>query len=332
MGALTEIVERQAREAWSALQPALGEPERIDLLKGRKERKTVCRLVGAGPSRTDVIAKRYRLSSGRIERAIYDDVLPRLPLPSLRCYGLAEEANGTRCWLFLEDAAGEPYSIALEEHRRLAGHWLGFLHTSVPGAPTAPLSDHGPSHYLERLRTTRAVIVASRANPAIGASHTKTLNAIDRQLDVLEERWELVEQRCAAMPRTVVHGDFVPKNLHVRSNACAPALLCFDWACGGWGSPAVDLAQAPSSSDRFSASPDLAAYWSVVRDHWPTYSLRSIEEWANIGSMFRALASMCWASRSLASEWVDEPITEMRVAQSLIGRAVRTARWWVCRS
>jgi len=327
MDTLIGIFESRAATAWRDLRPELGEPERIEILKGRKERKMVFRLVGAGPSRTDVIAKRYRLTTGLVERAIYDVVLPRLPVPSLRSHGFVEEADGTRCWLFLEDAGGEPYSVSVEDHRRLAGRWLGLLHTSAPQAPAAGLPDRGPGHYLECLRTARARIAAHRENATASPHRSAVLGAMLLWLDALEARWDAVERFCDAMPRTVVHGDFVPKNLRVRPGEAGLALLCFDWGCAGWGHPAADLAQRPASSDRFSASPDLAAYWSVVREHWPEYGLAMVSQWANLGGVFRSLASISWASRSLASTSVDKHIAEMLVGQAAIARALRAAAW-----
>ena len=327
MDALIGALETRVSEAWRALRlghrPDLAEPERIDILKGRKEKKTVCRLVGGGPSRTDVIAKHYRLATGLVERAIYDAVLPRVPALSLHCYGLVEELNATRCWLFLEDAGGEPYSVSVEEHRRLAGRWLGLLHAAVSRPPTARLPDRGPEYYLERLRTARSTIVANRGNPAFKPRDAETLDAILLQLDSLEASWDEVQRLCEAMPTTIVHGDFVPKNVRIRPSDSGPALLSFDWACAGWGNPAVDLAQTPASSDRFAASPDLASYWDVVRDHWPDCELDLVRQWAQLGSVFRSLASIGWACRGLAFEWVDEHIAEMRVAQSVIARDAR---------
>src|SRR2546430_5585275 len=43
-------------------------------------------------------------------RMIYEEVLPRLPVPALDCHGFWEEPAGKFSWLFLEDAIGECYS------------------------------------------------------------------------------------------------------------------------------------------------------------------------------------------------------------------------------
>ena len=74
---------------------------------------------------------------------VYAEVLARLPVSSVRCSGYAEDPEGRDAWLFLEESVAGEYSPALEEHRRLAGRWLGLLHTSAArsrrrGAPARP--------------------------------------------------------------------------------------------------------------------------------------------------------------------------------------------------
>ena len=311
----------RAVDAWRALRPGGAEPARVDLLKGRKERKIVCRLHDAGPAGASVIAKRCRLATGLAEQAAYDRVLPALPVTALRCHGLVEEPDGTHCWLFIEDAGDAHYSAANDAHRRLAGRWLGALHAAAPAAVAAALPERGPRHYLECLRRTQAAIEQSRDNPALGPAHHAVLDALVARLARLEGRWRAVEERCAAMPETVVHGDFVPKNLRVRRDAGGLTLLCFDWGGSGRGPAAVDLAQAPPSVRRFSADVDLEAYLRVVRPRWPHADLATVRGWASIGSVFRTLGALAWASRSLSSGWVDERVAEMRVAAAILARA-----------
>lgn len=311
----------RAVDAWRSLTPGGAEPARVDLLKGRKERKIVCRLHGAGPAGASVIAKRCRLATGLAEQVAYDRVLPALPVAALRCHGLVAEPDGAHCWLFIEDAGDARYSAANDAHRRLAGRWLGALHTAVPAAVAAALPERGPAHYLDCLRRTRAAIEQSRGNPALGPAHAAVLDALLVRLARLEARWAAVEDCCAAMPETVVHGDFVPKNLRVRRDAAGVALLCFDWGGAGRGPAAVDLAQAPPSVRRFSADADLETYLRAVRERWPRVDLATVRRWASVGSVFRTLGALAWSSRSLSSGWVDAPVAEMRVAAAILARA-----------
>lgn len=320
--------ERRAAEAWGRVRREAAEPWRVDVLQARKERKIVCRLAGAGPSRDSVIAKRCRVETGRLERRFYDAILPALGVPSLRCHGLVEEQDDAdRCWLFLEPAEGSRYSAAIEEHRRLAGRWLGLLHTSAPPSAATDLPDRSLRYHRSHLDQALANIAASRENPALSPADVAVLDAVANELALVDARWTELERMCEEMPDTVVHGDFVAKNLRVRHDTSGPALLCFDWGCAGRGSPAVDLAQAPASAPRFAASPDLESYWRVVRGVWPWCELAMIGRWARIGRVFRGLAALAWASRSLGSRWVHGRIAELRVAREAIEEAMHVAEW-----
>src|SRR4051794_21792084 len=89
-----DLSEQPAVKAWRALRPGRGDPERVDLLRGRHTKawkRTVYRLAGAGPGGAAVIAKRCRTEVAVLERTIYEEVLPHLPAPALRYYGFVEE-------------------------------------------------------------------------------------------------------------------------------------------------------------------------------------------------------------------------------------------------
>src|SRR5256885_11766358 len=47
-----------------------------------------------------------RSETGLVERTVYEEILPRLTVPSLRHYGSLDEPDGEHCWLFMEDATG----------------------------------------------------------------------------------------------------------------------------------------------------------------------------------------------------------------------------------
>jgi aminoglycoside phosphotransferase (APT) family kinase protein len=305
-------------------------PPRIDILKGRGEpaRRGAYRLADAGPEGASVIAKRCPRAKAWREHTIYVDVLPHLPLPAPAYYGLLEEKDGACCWLFLEDAGEERYSLGNEEHRRLAGHWLAALHTSAARlALAARLPDRGPRHFLERLRSARSRILGNLANPALKAADRAVLQRIVSQCDALEARWHQVERYCEGLPRTVVHGDFAGKNVRVRTRPRGIALLPFDWSNAGWGVPAIDLAQSPLPSARFAGNPDLAAYWAVVRDHWPAYDLRTVQQWGQLATLFRFLAAVAWSAASLGQEWVEKAMMTLSLYQTAMDREVRAAGW-----
>src|SRR5215213_8260484 len=164
--------DKETRASWIKLQSKRGEPESIEILDRNKrawitfgservqpentqilkDKRFIYRLKGVGPEGSAVIAKQCEQGDGMLEHTIYKEILSRLPVPTLRCHGFVEEANGEFCWLFLEDAGTEVFQFRIRKHRALAARWLGLMHTSAEHvAATTCLPDRGPDYYLEHL-------------------------------------------------------------------------------------------------------------------------------------------------------------------------------------
>src|SRR5206468_164689 len=175
-------------------------------------------------------------------RAVFAEILPQLTVSALRYFGFMEEPDGECSWLFVEDAGGKEHAPRPEEHGDLIARWLGLLHVEAARvAAAARLPERGPDHYLEHLRSARATIVRNLGNPLLRAEDLAGLGNIVSGCDFLEARWNRIERFCDALPRTLVHGDLVVKNMRVRLGRAASALLVFDWETAGWGVPAPDL-------------------------------------------------------------------------------------------
>src|ERR1700746_1582221 len=118
------------------------------MLTRRKRRSSsVYRL--RGPPGETVGAKRRRKEVAQVERIIYQEVMPRVLLPGLKFYGLLEDPVTEFCWLFMEDAGGEPYSPKLAHHRAVAGLWLGEVHVAGLSVDLqGRLPSREPGHYL----------------------------------------------------------------------------------------------------------------------------------------------------------------------------------------
>ena len=148
--------QHPAVRAWCEFEHVWIEPGRIDTLKD-KRKSSVYRLHGIGPGGTAIIARRCRPAVAEVQRMIYEEFLPRVPVPVLQCYGFL--ANCEYCWLFLEEARGELYSQRSAEHRRLAGQWLGEIHLApIADDLKARLPDCGLGHYRQRLHSCRATL------------------------------------------------------------------------------------------------------------------------------------------------------------------------------
>jgi hypothetical protein len=325
----TDMLENPAVKAWIKLKPDCLEPKSIEILDMRKrlhERKFVYRLKGVGPEGSAVIAKQCEQVAGITERIIYEEILFRLPVPTLRYYGFVEEPDGAFCWLFLEDAGAGWCSPHISEHRALAARWLGFMHTSAERlATTARLPDRGADHYLRHLHLARDRIQRTKVNvAALRPDDLAVLQSIVSRLDVLEACWSKVERFCDSMPKTLIHGDFQGKNMRIRHDQSGVALLPFDWEMSGWGTPAADLAQG------INQQVDLAIYWSVVRQSWPHLEVRDMQRMANLGSIFWELSTISWRSWPLDYEYLGYEkirlaVLIMKDCEGRLARAMRAA-------
>jgi Ser/Thr protein kinase RdoA (MazF antagonist) len=313
--------EHPAVKAWCELQHAWIEPGCLEVLK-LKHKVATYRLNGIGPQHTALIAKRCRTATAKIERMIYNEILPRVPVPALHCYGFLEEPGGEFCWLFLEEADGEMYSPARAEHRTLAGHWLGMLHRAPLSARiTARLPDRGPAHYLQRLRGVRAKVGEHVDHAGLNADDRRLLRSVVAHCDALESCWNEIEECCTAMPRTLVHADLVIKNLRVRNGTAGSELLIFDWELAGWGVPATDLAQFVGRT----ASPDLAVYRSVLRQDFGDLDERDIQRLADCGRLLRLVDELYWATTFIAgnaSRFLIRPISHFRLIEPQLAIAL----------
>jgi hypothetical protein len=376
----TDLLEHPAVKAWLRLQPARVEPESIEILdsKGKKkacwiklqskraepesieildrktrawirfrservqrehteilkEKRSIYRLNGVGTEGSAVIAKQCERSTGMLEDTIYRGILSRLPVSSPYCYGFVEEPSDEFCWLFLEDAGTEMFRYYIREHRALAARWLGHMHTSaVYAAATACLPDRGPDYYLEHLRLARDTIQRAIVNSPFGPGDQVVLESVVSRCNVLESCWSKVERFCDRMPQTLVHSDFQRSNIRVRNGQTGIALLPFDWEMAGWAIPAADLEEFEQA--------DLAIYWSVVRRSWPYLDVQDIQQMANLGRIFRGLATISWECwnfediweswpheyRSLKHERIKTAVITMKICEVRIADAMRQATW-----
>jgi hypothetical protein len=293
---LTErLYEHQAVRAWRQLHAPEGEPTSIEVLK-RKRHTAVYRINGIQPDGTSIIAKWCRRETGRVERLIYAELLPRIPVPSLRLHGFLPDTEDSACWLFLEDAAGEPYSPHDVEHRAVAGWWLGYIHAAARTTdlgtqlPERELDHHG--RVLHRCRTT---LLAHLDRTPLPAEHVVAFRTLVTYCDAIESQWDRIETVCGVLPRTLVHGDFVTKNVRVQRDASGHVLFVFDWQYAGWGVAAPDLAQFIDKV----ASPDLHVYRSILTGAHLHVDVHDLQRVAACGNLLRLLDQIEWALSGL---------------------------------
>ena len=271
------LSDHPAVRAWLSLGGA--QPHAVDVLKSARFRKRgVYRLEEAGPDGSPVIAKICKRKTAEVEAAVYEELLPCLPMPSLRYYGKLLDEDRQHCWLFMEDAGVERYSPEQAEHRRLAARWLATIQLhAAEFVRTSYLPDRGPRHYMVHLLNAREEISRHIRREDAATEGGLVLADLLSKLDLVESGWGEVTAFCDTLPETVVHGDLVPKNLRILRRGGDFGLAVFDWETSGLGVQAPDLAQLLESEraalarrhrskrvDRFSAKPCLTTYRSAA--------------------------------------------------------------------
>jgi ATP-binding cassette subfamily B protein len=332
-----QLSDHPAVKAWLSLSGA--QPRQVRVLKRRRRlsKGAVYLLDGAGPGGSHVIAKFCAREIAEIERAVYAELLPRLPGPSLRFYGEVPDEDTQYRWLFLDEAGGERYSPVDPEHRRLAARWLaGVQLHAAEIVEAADLPDRGARHYLVHLLSARERIARQLRRRQNGTDGEPVLVDLLFKLEALESRWDEVAAVCDRFPRTLVHGDLVPKNLRVSRDGLA--LAAFDWEMAGFGVQAPDLAQLlePERSavagrqeskhlDRFSANPCLETYRSTLAASGAELEAETVELWASVGNMFRCLAGIDWTCSEVTAAWC--PVDSFRIYAGWLDNAMQDAGW-----
>jgi aminoglycoside phosphotransferase (APT) family kinase protein len=310
--------DHPAVRAWRAIEGA-AEPTSVEVLKPEKRRSAVFRLNGIGPAGASVIAKRRQLGELDLERRLYAEVLPSLSVPTLQVFGFVE-ADDDRSWIFLEDAGEHWYSPREPEHRALAVRWLADLHTRS-SALSATMPDTGSAYF-------RSVLDAGRDSVRTGLDHSDlsspdhaVLRSIVSQLELVGERWEDVEAACAAAPRGIVHGDFVPKNVRVRPGSRSLEIVAFDWETAGVATPAADIGLLPEEGD------SLRLYHALVSRAWPDLGWEDVRRQARTGRLLRLLSCVYWEAGSFQYAWIEHTMRRMRAYEQALREATESSAW-----
>ena len=314
-------LEHPAAIAWMTCRPGEASPQAIEVLKtpsGRypNQKSRVYRLTGAFSCGSPIYAKLTRAESVRVERMVYEVILPRLEVSRIRCLGTLE-AEDEKSWIFLEQALGALYEEENKRHRRLATKWLAKVHTETSSMDFShELPAHSAARYWHCLPESLVRIEPNLDNPALTSREVKTLSRILELWAIIERKWPELEQACADMPVCLAHGDFVKKNVRIHQEQGGEAVYAMDWDISGWGVPAVDIERM-----------DLYTYEKSVRRHWPHLGLTGVRRMANIGVILRNLGLIHATSVGLVYDWVERTMNEMAIYETCLAEAVHREGW-----
>ncbi|MGY1737096.1 aminoglycoside phosphotransferase family protein [Geodermatophilus sp. SYSU D00684] len=230
-----------------------------------------------------------------VEERVYRDVLARLPVPAIRCYGTVPSDDPTRAWLVMDHAAGVPFDHDSSVHTTGLARWLGAVHSgAVRVAEPADFPDHGPEYWRDVITEAQLTVQTGVENPAVPKPGRTALVSLAEVLERVLGTWSDAEERMATVPRTLTHGDLVPQNLQMNGDEPGQHPWVHDWGAAGWGCPMIDLLRV-----------NIASYVASLGPDWPPLS-------PSAARALRALGSVCWTAwvlieerESLASAWPD---------------------------
>ena len=316
----SEIDQHPATLAWNQIgRNGTRTPQVIEVLQ-QQRKSEIYRLRNGTGSGESIIAKRCVTKTGKFERVIYEEILPLLPVSQLHYYGSFPESD-SYMWLFLSDAGKSSFSPGNESHRILAAHWLGGLHRFALQTSAAELlPERGPSHYLELMQRAREKIAKNSASPIMMPAQIEVLKRVLTQMDALESNWQDLLKFCEGVPATLAHGDFRPKNVHIKQTQIGDVLYVMDWEMAGWGDPLVDL--APSRGLSSEPQVDMPIYISIMQEVWPGLDISTLRYFVQVGCIFRRLAAIYWSSLEMSVRWVDGPIRDMDIFHKELSHAM----------
>ena len=319
-----------AVRVWLGLDPSHLAPTRITVLKQRHKtssKSAVYRLEGVDSRGGAVVVKRCRSWSGLLERRLYAHMLPGLAVPAPRYRGWVRESDGEYGWLITDDVGDRRYSPRSERQRKILGRWLGRLHIrAVRNKAIRSLPERGVDHYLARFQRLEKGLAHVLRRAHMARSERAKLQNHARQCEVLSHWWRELADVCDTLPKTLVHGDLVPKNLRIQPRGAEDDLIALDWENAGYGTPVVDLAQSPDlkSLPDLAASPDLNSYYSVVQDRWKTLDIRIIVRIATVGTIFRCIDALVWeVDRLKANGYLPRCIPRMEIFGSVLAGSMK---------
>lgn len=308
-GPALEALVADAVGAWR--ESDVGDPpSEVSVLKGARRKSTVLRLHGAGPYGEPVIAKRCPAEVARVERTVYEQVLPALPVASLRLYAASEEQDGFG-WLFLEDAGETRWSPGLRLHRRLAADWLAAAQVAAVGlVDRVELPARHAAFYLGLVRSARDVVAAASGNRAIDSVGRSLLGRLASGCAAIEGRWDEVEELWSRSPRTLALPGLDQSNARVRATPQGTVFVAFDFENAGWGIPAAEFSQI-----------DLDRYFEVAAAGWALDGADLIRLGA-VGAALWSIKSIGGEGQTLGSPWPSAALKKLTFYSAQVSAAL----------
>jgi hypothetical protein len=238
------------------------------------------------------------------EVCVYQQILSRVDLGTPQLYAVRWEPDSGIYWIFLEDVGTSRLRDSRNYARWVpAARWAARFHAATRNLPQLQMSFlpvWDLAHYRRCAERVRGILPA--------------LNAQDRALVSQELEYYLSRIDCfAALPKTVIHGQFFGENIMLRARQGDRMLAVIDWETAALGPGGFDLVSV--SSGRWTDE-QRQSMWRAYFDEfkcagfsqsWETFckELRELE-------MYQALEWLGWWRNRDVSHNFGKWVTELK--------------------
>jgi hypothetical protein len=216
--------------------------EEIDVrLEGGEQLKLMLKDLGRTALAPGALAaKPGFLADPMREIEVYRDLLAPERLGTPMFIGALVDAAADRFRLVIERVEGDVlWQVGDFETWKEVARWLARMHERFEGRVGEPYE-----HLLDRDESFLGIWIERARAFARDGAHASLGPDAQERIEWLAARWEQVVERVAALPRTIIHGEFYASNILVAPLRVSP----IDWELAGRGAALLDLAALTSGN------------------------------------------------------------------------------------
>jgi hypothetical protein len=173
---------------------------------------------------------------------VYRTILEPSRLGTATWFGSVVERRTRRHWLFLERVSGALlWQVGEFFVWEQVARWLAALHSRFAG-PGSTLTPEQAAHLLNYDRDFYGVWIQRAKMFARRAESRWRPRAHRQRIAWLASRYDVVVEQLAALPVTLIHGDFYPSNVLIATRRDRPRICPVDWELAAIGPGLIDLA------------------------------------------------------------------------------------------
>lgn len=313
---MAQAAVKRAIRAWVEFSGSEA-PRRIKtMLPPRYTGKSVVLGLGpVGPGGIRVVAKELLARAAKLEKTVYEEILPRLSVSGPELIGMVESVDPGRVWLFLEEVDGPAFDKRDAAHVAIASRWLARLHSETLNGDEGLLPERHPAHYEALAKRTRSELGEVSENRELTSTQTELLGRLAGHVGRLLASFDSVADVYTALPRVVVHGDFKWRNMAFSSTVGLQDLYVFDWSEAHVGPTAIDTWWVDGG------------YTIGMREAGVKLDSRQTVDSRRLSTILRTLSSVAWEIPSLRFEWVAKPMSRMSRYEGQLSSALVETPW-----